>query len=167
MGQVDPSLSVQSGDCTTAWKTPAEFQQVQHSLLHLQLNKKPLKGPTDVKAYAALFSKLCLNTIKFENEVYSYIQTYNVYIQPDIFQYNSVVSPGAVVHVYPTLVHKDNLLKDMKTQLAQNKVPLTEVCTAWMQENVSNHKTEDNATVPNFCLGTAKAGWEMVQNKSK
>eukprot|EP00957_Ditylum_brightwellii_P081769 6221387-Ditylum_brightwellii.AAC.1 len=127
MGQVDSCLSVQSEDGTTAWKTPSEIPTGAVFTTAFAIKQEiPLKGPAHMKAYATLLSKLQLNTIKFENKVYSYIQTYNVYIQPDMFQRNDMVSPGVVVHVHPTLERKNNLLKEMKTQLAQNKVPHTE-----------------------------------------
>eukprot|EP00957_Ditylum_brightwellii_P002968 227194-Ditylum_brightwellii.AAC.1 len=47
----------------------------------------------------------------------------------------------------------------MKTQLAQNKVPHTEVCTTWLQENVPDHEPEGSVPVPDFCLITSKASW--------
>eukprot|EP00957_Ditylum_brightwellii_P172670 13144406-Ditylum_brightwellii.AAC.1 len=72
--QVDPSLSVQSRDDTTAWKTPAEIPTGAAFTTAFAIKQETLlKGPTHVKAYATLFSKLHLNTIKFENKVYFYI----------------------------------------------------------------------------------------------
>eukprot|EP00957_Ditylum_brightwellii_P054465 4126423-Ditylum_brightwellii.AAC.1 len=99
----------------------------------------PLHGPSRVRAFITLFSKLRLDTIKFDNEVYAYLKKHSVYINPGMFKRNDVVSPGIITTVHPTLVRKDNLLTRMRTQLQLCQVPDTKVCNQWLKENAPAH----------------------------
>eukprot|EP00957_Ditylum_brightwellii_P131151 10003097-Ditylum_brightwellii.AAC.2 len=97
MGQVDQSLYVQSGDGKAIWKTLGEIPTGAVFTTAFAIKQDTLiKGPTCVKVYVTLFSKLHLNIIKFANKVYSYIKPYNVFIHPDMFKRNGVVSLGAM-----------------------------------------------------------------------
>eukprot|EP00957_Ditylum_brightwellii_P208756 15358787-Ditylum_brightwellii.AAC.1 len=114
-----------------------------------------------------MFSKLRLNTIKFDNEVYMYLQKHSVYVQQDMFKRNNIVSPGILTNIHPTLTHKDDLVESMQEQLKQCKVPNTEVCTQWLKDNAPDHKKEENVPVPEFRIATAKAAWGTAPAASK
>eukprot|EP00957_Ditylum_brightwellii_P033762 2558543-Ditylum_brightwellii.AAC.1 len=69
MGQVDPSLYVQSSNANDIWKTPVDVPTGLTFTTVFDIKQKtPMKGPSQVKAYVTLFFKLQLNTIQFENE---------------------------------------------------------------------------------------------------
>ena len=46
------------------------------------------RKPMRVKLFAKVVTKLCLNTIKFEQTVYAYLKKRNLYINPDFFKCN-------------------------------------------------------------------------------
>eukprot|EP00957_Ditylum_brightwellii_P195829 14920183-Ditylum_brightwellii.AAC.1 len=160
MSQADPSLFVQTGNAKETWKTLKDIStRGPFTTTFVIKQETPLKGTSQVKAYATLFSKLHLNAIKFNNEVFSYLKTQNAYVQLDMFQQNNVVSPGTIVNVHPMVVHKDNMLTEIKGKLQLCPVPKTEVCSAWISKNAPDHKDGDPAPVPDFKLVTSKAGW--------
>eukprot|EP00957_Ditylum_brightwellii_P089187 6792071-Ditylum_brightwellii.AAC.1 len=76
-----------------------------------------------------------------------------------MFKCNDVVSPGILTHIHPTLTCKDDLVESMQEQLKQCKVPNIKVCNQWLKDNAPNHKTEENAPMPEFCIATAKVAW--------
>eukprot|EP00957_Ditylum_brightwellii_P169503 12901421-Ditylum_brightwellii.AAC.1 len=69
MGQVDPSMYVQSGTSKAVWKTPGEIPSGTDFTRAFAAKQEILmKGQARVKVFATICTKLCPNTIKFENK---------------------------------------------------------------------------------------------------
>eukprot|EP00957_Ditylum_brightwellii_P122940 9374001-Ditylum_brightwellii.AAC.1 len=60
-----------------------------------------------------------LNTIKHHNDVWSFIKAQNVYIKPDQYKRNNMVSPGILIKVHPSIVWKKDLLKEIQNHLSK------------------------------------------------
>eukprot|EP00957_Ditylum_brightwellii_P176077 13407353-Ditylum_brightwellii.AAC.1 len=70
------------------------------------------------------------NTIKHHHDVWNFINARNVYIKPDQYKRNNVVSPGILIKVHPSLIWKKDLLKDIQYHLSECDVPTTDDCNA-------------------------------------
>eukprot|EP00957_Ditylum_brightwellii_P034798 2637172-Ditylum_brightwellii.AAC.1 len=160
MGQTDPGLFAQSSTTIGVWKTKTNIPKGAAFTTAFDIKQEtPLCGPSCIRVFITLLSKLRLNTIKFDNEVFAYLKKHSVYINPDMFKCNDVISPGIITTVHRTLVCKDDLLARMRTQLQLCQVPDTKVCNQWLKENAPAHTPEQNAPLPKFCLTTTKASW--------
>eukprot|EP00957_Ditylum_brightwellii_P022570 1702507-Ditylum_brightwellii.AAC.1 len=61
------------------------------------------KGGSKAKVYVMLVTKMRFNTIKHYHDVWNFIKAQNVYIKPDRYKRNNVVSPGILIKVYPSM----------------------------------------------------------------
>eukprot|EP00957_Ditylum_brightwellii_P085445 6499939-Ditylum_brightwellii.AAC.1 len=55
------------------------------------------------------------NTIKHHNDVCNFIKAQNVYIKPDRYKRNNVVSPGILIKVHPSMIWKRTCSKRSNT----------------------------------------------------
>eukprot|EP00957_Ditylum_brightwellii_P052623 3989912-Ditylum_brightwellii.AAC.1 len=114
MGQINPGLYAQLSITNEVWKTQADIPTGAAFTTTFNIKQEtPLREPSRVRVYITLFSKLRLNTIKIDNEVFAYLKKHSAYINPDIFKRNNVASPGIITTVHPTLTRKDDLLARM------------------------------------------------------
>eukprot|EP00957_Ditylum_brightwellii_P112016 8541847-Ditylum_brightwellii.AAC.1 len=117
------------------------------------------KGGSKAKVYAALVTNMGFNTTKHHNDMWNFIKARNVYIKPDRYKRNNVVSPGILIKVHPSLEWKKDLLQEIQYQLSKCDIPKTEDCDAWIKENHLNHKQEDKTPMPDFHFTMADAKW--------
>eukprot|EP00957_Ditylum_brightwellii_P091042 6931355-Ditylum_brightwellii.AAC.1 len=95
-----------------------------------------------VKVYVTLYSTLRLNTIKFNNTVHIYLKSNNVYIMPDHFKCNNVVSLGIIMEVHLMLVHHEDYYTEVGGYLALYKIPDNDIATEWMKTTGAKNMTE-------------------------
>eukprot|EP00957_Ditylum_brightwellii_P022663 1709027-Ditylum_brightwellii.AAC.1 len=160
MGQVDCFLYVQSTITNEEWNetkaipTRAPFTK---ALGFKQVSNG--HGPTQVTAVMAIISTLQLNTIKFYGEVWNYLKKQTVYIHPDRFLRNKVVSPGTIVDIHPDLVRKNDLEAELKKKLAQQPISNTNVCAKWIQQHAPHHDDTKHTPVPDFTIKSLDINW--------
>eukprot|EP00957_Ditylum_brightwellii_P099189 7555024-Ditylum_brightwellii.AAC.1 len=75
MGQVDPSLYVQSTITNEEWKEPEANPTGASFTKALGIKQvSNSRSPTQVTAFMTIVSTLRLNTIKFDGEVWNYLK---------------------------------------------------------------------------------------------
>eukprot|EP00957_Ditylum_brightwellii_P206047 15346520-Ditylum_brightwellii.AAC.1 len=160
MGQINPSIYVQLSATNDIWKTLVDIPAGSAFTTTFDIKQDtPLKSPSCVKAFATISTKLYLNTIKFDNKFWRYLQKNSVYVKPDMVKRNDVVSTGILVNIHPTLMYKDDLLNQTKERLKKCCILNTKVCNTWICKNAQAHKPEEIAPLPEFWIIMANAKW--------
>eukprot|EP00957_Ditylum_brightwellii_P142373 10846715-Ditylum_brightwellii.AAC.1 len=119
MDTVDLSIYVKSEVTNEAWKTPNDIPSVAAFNNAFNIKQESVfKGGSKAKVYATLVTKMRFNTIKHHHDVGIFIKVRNVYIKPDRYNRNNVVSLGILIKVHPTIVWKKDLLKDIQHHLS-------------------------------------------------
>eukprot|EP00957_Ditylum_brightwellii_P193829 14759682-Ditylum_brightwellii.AAC.1 len=110
MATVDNTIYLKTGKTNVVLCDPADLPTAKEFTEAFRVTQKEERNrPTQITIYFTLLSKVCLNTIKFDSHLWSYIQKTNVYVKQDAFQQNAVVSPGSIINTHPTLVQKEDL----------------------------------------------------------
>eukprot|EP00957_Ditylum_brightwellii_P158900 12094532-Ditylum_brightwellii.AAC.1 len=91
--------------------------------------KKEQNRPTRITIDFTLFSKVQLNTIKFDSHIWSYIHKTNVYMKQDAFHRNAVVSPGSIINIHPTLERKKDFKAEIQAYMTKWSAPESEDAT--------------------------------------
>eukprot|EP00957_Ditylum_brightwellii_P191203 14558748-Ditylum_brightwellii.AAC.1 len=142
------------------WKSPSDIPSGKAFNTTFGVKQESIfKGGSKAKAYAMVVAKTRFNTTKHHHDVWNYIKDCNVYVKPDRYKRNNVASPGILFQVHPMLVWKKDLLIEIKNALSECKMPSTDDCNTWIQENHPNHKQEDKTPDPDFNFTTYVAKW--------
>eukprot|EP00957_Ditylum_brightwellii_P173091 13177596-Ditylum_brightwellii.AAC.1 len=114
------------------WKTSKEIPTGEPITTAFGIKQKPNgKDSTSTNVYATIFSKIQLNTIKFDNKMYNYLKKQQIYVEPDMFTQNNAVSPGIILDIHPVHTRKDDFQKEIMAQLQKVKLPATDKCNNW------------------------------------
>eukprot|EP00957_Ditylum_brightwellii_P009196 695533-Ditylum_brightwellii.AAC.1 len=88
---VDKEMYTQSSVTQDAHQNPTDIPTGATFTKDLNVcQETPVKGPPKVVAFLTLFTTLKLSTIKFENEVYMYLNKNEAYVKPDLFVLNDM-----------------------------------------------------------------------------
>eukprot|EP00957_Ditylum_brightwellii_P197292 15030962-Ditylum_brightwellii.AAC.2 len=123
----------------------------------LDIKQEPYQyTKTKVKAFVTIISALCLNTMKFDYTVYTYLKKVQLYVKSDLFMHNNVVSIGKITCVHPKMVNREDYIKEIRRSIAYHAPPDIAVVHKWMLEN--GHKMDGKgAPVADYKLSvTAK-----------
>eukprot|EP00957_Ditylum_brightwellii_P155692 11852969-Ditylum_brightwellii.AAC.1 len=106
---IDSTIYIKTGETKAVVRNPTDLPTAKDFTEVFKVTQKEeFNRPTRITIYFTLFSKVQLNTIKFDYYVWSYIQKNNVYVKHDAFLRNTMVSPGSIINVHPTLVRKED-----------------------------------------------------------
>eukprot|EP00957_Ditylum_brightwellii_P060098 4563989-Ditylum_brightwellii.AAC.1 len=162
--QVDDKAYFQSSITNNVHKQPGNIPTGETFNKEFAMKQDYIRNdPPLVTAFVTILSNLKVNTISFDNTVFNYIKHHDVYICPDHFSWNNIVSPGMVFGVHLTLVH----IKDYKTEcdccISHWLAPENnEVVKEWVTKHTH---TGSNAKVPEFKIITVWVEWGEGANR--
>eukprot|EP00957_Ditylum_brightwellii_P038802 2932626-Ditylum_brightwellii.AAC.1 len=82
-----------------------------------------------------IVSSLRLNTIKFDNTVYAQFLKANLYVKPDLYDHNDVISPGQINCANPKLIHCEDFITEIRGDIKQHPVHENNITQQQMTEN--------------------------------
>ena len=82
MATVDNTNYLETGETKVVVRNPADLPTAKEFTEALKVTQKEEQNrPTRITIYFTLLSKVCLNTVKFDSHVWSYIQKTNIYVK--------------------------------------------------------------------------------------
>eukprot|EP00957_Ditylum_brightwellii_P073015 5548887-Ditylum_brightwellii.AAC.1 len=136
MATIDATIYIKTGEIKVVVRDPTNLPTAKDFTEAFKVMQKEKRNrPTRITIYFTLFSKVQLNTIKFNSHVWNYIQKNNVNVKQEAFHRNIVVSPGSIINVHPTLVRKEDFGAEIWAFMTKWSAPDSEDTIQWLGEN--------------------------------
>eukprot|EP00957_Ditylum_brightwellii_P208045 15355622-Ditylum_brightwellii.AAC.1 len=116
------------------------------------------KQKTCVQVFLTIISALHLNTIKFDATIYNQLLKHNLYIKPDMFKHNNVVSPGQITCQQPKLICQEDFIAEITADMGIHPPPDNDITAQWHKDDNKAFSTNTSVTHFNLAINKEKYG---------
>eukprot|EP00957_Ditylum_brightwellii_P209278 15361071-Ditylum_brightwellii.AAC.1 len=125
MKTVDTKLTIMSSVNSDTWKSFQAIPKGDEFTKAFDLCQEPTgKQKTCIRVFLTIIPMLCLNTNKFDTTIYNKLLKHNLYIKPDIFEHNNLVSPEQITCQHPKLILQEDFIVGITDDIGSTH-PLT------------------------------------------
>ena len=150
MRRVDSNITVKSKVTGEHWKNGDEIP-MGDAFMNAFDAKQELFGKEEIPVivYATIMSKFRLNILKFDTNIFKFLQENKLYIKFNHFEQNDTVSPGIISSVHPLYVQREDFAKEIHAAIKKNSISSNKITSNWKANN-SIDIIDDK--IPPFCI---------------
>ena len=158
MQKVDVGITVKSEATGEYWDNVDEISKGD-AFMNAFEAKQELFGKDEIRviAYLTILSKFRLNILKFDADIFKYLQENKLYIKLDFFEQNNTVSPGIISSVHPLYIQREDLVKEIHDSIKKNGIPSNKITDNWKASNDTS-SIDDEISTFRIITSTQKYG---------